>query len=352
MAFLVGHAIYEESLMTLLPMTPVCQRHIELHKQAHSDILRRLSHITKEGDSTDPIATASQLRRVVSEWLGGHSTEYDLPLTEELREAEKAEIVFDGELVQILDEFVFHHRPTKLNFSGSNILKADVDIADIHARLNTLTPRQKDVCHLIVLGNKNKQIAEQLGTTINTVKTHRTQIFRKMNVSSVLDLARCVDLTRNCASSDANGTAVTHRQSRNSPKNRSPRLLVIEPVTLAREAIVAGLEVLGYRAYGVDSLQGIQAIRKDGPADIMIVSAEAIRGADDLLEQILELKDIWSCKILFATGDTDSRSHRADIIDRTVAWPLDFGELSSAISELIGSSKDILNANSVSRCSP
>lgn len=335
MAFLVGHAIYEESLMALLPSTPVCQRHIELHKQAHGDILRRLSHIAKEGDSSDPIATATQLKRVVSEWLGGHTTEYDLPLTEELREVEKAEIAFDGELVQILDEFVFHHRPTKLNFSGSNSLAIHGEITDVHARLDTLTPRQKDVCQLMVLGNKNKQIAELLGTTVNTVKTHRTQIFRKMNVSSVLDLARCVDLTRGHASPEAKGAAVSQRQSTKAPERSSPRLLVVEPATLSREAMVAGLKVLGHQAYGLDSLKGLQAIRKDEPADILIVSAGALRGAGDLLEQVAHVKSMWSCKVLLAADDADSEPHITDTIDRTLAWPLDFGELSSAIADLI-----------------
>lgn len=336
MAFLVGHAIYEESLMALLPSTPVCLRHIELHTQAHSDILRKLSLIASEGEQIDPITTAVKLRRVLSEWLGDHTVEYDRPLTKELLEIEKTEIKFDGELVQILDEFVFHHRPTTLMFSGANNPAAHHDAENVRARLDTLTPRQRDVCELMILGNKNKQIAELLGTTVNTVKTHRTQIFRKMNVSSVLDLVRSLDLIPSQSPSDMHSSDPDRTHGTKTTKGSSCRLIVVEPASLSRQAIVAGLGVLGHRALGLDSLKSLHSLSKDEPMDILIVSIGAFLGSDDLLEQVASLKQRWSCKILLAGNrEGGTTPPEAKIVDGSLAWPIDFGELSSTITALV-----------------
>lgn len=43
---------------------------------------------------------------------------------------------------------------------------------------------------MIVAGNENESIALQVGTTVNTVKTHNTRAFRKIGVSSRVGLVR------------------------------------------------------------------------------------------------------------------------------------------------------------------
>jgi len=53
-----------------------------------------------------------------------------------------------------------------------------------------LTPREKEVMALVVIGNANKQIAEQLSISIKTVETHRANIMDKMGASSVSHLVR------------------------------------------------------------------------------------------------------------------------------------------------------------------
>lgn len=60
------------------------------------------------------------------------------------------------------------------------------------ARWNALTPRQREVCTLIVAGFINKQIAVELGMSERTVKAHRAEVMRRMGAGSVAELVRMV----------------------------------------------------------------------------------------------------------------------------------------------------------------
>jgi FixJ family two-component response regulator len=65
--------------------------------------------------------------------------------------------------------------------------------ADVQCRLQTLTPREREVLDLVVKGLLNKEIAAQLGAAEKTVKIHRGRVMRKMQVQSVADLVRAVE---------------------------------------------------------------------------------------------------------------------------------------------------------------
>jgi FixJ family two-component response regulator len=64
------------------------------------------------------------------------------------------------------------------------------DIAELRKRLETLTPRERQVLALVVTGMLNKQIAGELGTTDLTIKAHRGRVMRKMGAGSLPDLVR------------------------------------------------------------------------------------------------------------------------------------------------------------------
>ncbi len=68
-------------------------------------------------------------------------------------------------------------------------------ISEFLARLDTLTPREREVLEHIVAGKMNKQIAGDLGITEATVKMHRARVMAKMKVQSVAEL---VSLTERC----------------------------------------------------------------------------------------------------------------------------------------------------------
>ena len=67
------------------------------------------------------------------------------------------------------------------------------DVAELRARYESLTAREREVFALVSAGLLNKQIALQLGTTERTVKAHRGQMVQKMQADSVADLVRMAD---------------------------------------------------------------------------------------------------------------------------------------------------------------
>jgi FixJ family two-component response regulator len=57
-------------------------------------------------------------------------------------------------------------------------------------RLETLTAREREVLHEVARGRMNKQIAFDLGISEVTVKLHRGNLMRKMEVASIGELIR------------------------------------------------------------------------------------------------------------------------------------------------------------------
>jgi FixJ family two-component response regulator len=60
----------------------------------------------------------------------------------------------------------------------------------IHQRLETLTPRERQVMAQVICGRLNKQIAAELGTGEKTVKVHRARMMSKMVARSVAELVQ------------------------------------------------------------------------------------------------------------------------------------------------------------------
>src|SRR5947199_623317 len=67
-------------------------------------------------------------------------------------------------------------------------------LSEICARLDTLTPREREVLEHVVAGKLNKQIASDLGITEATVKMHRARVMTKMKVQGVADLVRLAEI--------------------------------------------------------------------------------------------------------------------------------------------------------------
>jgi FixJ family two-component response regulator len=66
-------------------------------------------------------------------------------------------------------------------------------IEDIRRRVETLTPREREVMELVVTGMMNKQIAHELGTVEKTIKVHRSRVVEKMGVESLAELVRLAE---------------------------------------------------------------------------------------------------------------------------------------------------------------
>jgi FixJ family two-component response regulator len=65
-------------------------------------------------------------------------------------------------------------------------------LAEIQARIDSLTARESDVMAGMVAGRLNKQIAEGLGISIKTVEQHRARVMEKLQVDSLAELVRLV----------------------------------------------------------------------------------------------------------------------------------------------------------------
>jgi RNA polymerase sigma factor (sigma-70 family) len=64
------------------------------------------------------------------------------------------------------------------------------ELRELERRLDSLTPREREVFALVVKGLLNKQIAGELGTSEKTVKVHRARVMQKMKADSLADLVR------------------------------------------------------------------------------------------------------------------------------------------------------------------
>lgn len=66
-------------------------------------------------------------------------------------------------------------------------------LAEIQARYDTLTSREREVVALVVRGMRNKETAAALGVTEVTVKVHRHNIMEKMGARSLPGLSGMVE---------------------------------------------------------------------------------------------------------------------------------------------------------------
>ena len=64
------------------------------------------------------------------------------------------------------------------------------ELAELHKRLSSLTPREREVLPLVVSGLLNKQVAAELEISEITVQIHRGKIMQKMRAGSFADLVR------------------------------------------------------------------------------------------------------------------------------------------------------------------
>lgn len=69
-------------------------------------------------------------------------------------------------------------------------LKKSLKEGEIKRNFSSLTPREKEVCGLLVEGLMNKEIAERLGTTDATIKVHKARVMEKMQASSLQELVK------------------------------------------------------------------------------------------------------------------------------------------------------------------
>jgi len=75
--------------------------------------------------------------------------------------------------------------------------------AAIRQRLESLTPREREVLDMVASGKPNKVMASDLGVSQRTVEIHRSRVMEKMGATSLAQLVRMVmDLDEKTAAGD------------------------------------------------------------------------------------------------------------------------------------------------------
>lgn len=102
-----------------------------------------------------------------------------------------------GYLTKDSDESEFHDAIRKISQGSkylspyvAEVLATQFVSKDPHSSEEKLTTRESEVLSKIVLGQSNKQIAEDLFISARTVDTHRTNMMRKLKASNAAELVR------------------------------------------------------------------------------------------------------------------------------------------------------------------
>ncbi|MCI5105321.1 MAG: response regulator transcription factor [Pseudomonadales bacterium] len=73
--------------------------------------------------------------------------------------------------------------------------KSVAALSERHDNLASLTQREKQVLRMVAQGYRNREIAESLHISLKTVDTHRTNLMRKLNLHSLVELVDLANKT-------------------------------------------------------------------------------------------------------------------------------------------------------------
>lgn len=115
-------------------------------------------------------------------FLTGHG---DIPMTVQAMKAGAVDFLTKPARDQtLLDAIMTGIAMDATRRAEASIVKRNVE------RLQSLTPREREVLHEVARGRLNKQIAFDLGISEVTVKLHRGNVMRKMEARSIGELIR------------------------------------------------------------------------------------------------------------------------------------------------------------------
>ena len=93
-------------------------------------------------------------------------------------------------LAKPFDPFLLTKKIDKALEKSNALSQQHAFLKDYAQHYATLTEQEKKVCTLILENLTNREIAEMLGNSTRTIEIHRASVFKKMNVDSIVDLAK------------------------------------------------------------------------------------------------------------------------------------------------------------------
>lgn len=100
----------------------------------------------------------------------------------------------EGELLNKVHAAIKHYRTEQEQL---------LEVQELGSRVDSCTPRERDVMKLLARGLSNKGIAEALGISHRTVEIHRAHVMEKMSADSLPTLVRMITvLETGCSSSE------------------------------------------------------------------------------------------------------------------------------------------------------
>lgn len=166
-----GFASADAFLQTPLPAAPCCLLlDLQMPGSDGFEVVRRLE---RRGDALPVI------------FISGYGT---IPTTVQAMKAGAHEFLTKP----IQDERLLAAVGEALQIAERQLLTR-VEHATSTSRLETLTPREREVLELAIGGLLNKQIATALGISEITVKVHKRRVMDKMQTRSLADLVRTAE---------------------------------------------------------------------------------------------------------------------------------------------------------------
>ncbi len=153
--------------------------------------------LTKGRAYLDTIANQSLLKEACEKAVQLHnSNDYDalchylqaIPLNGETTPFFTSKLLLDEE--QTLNIPFFPTESLIFQKVFKELLPAGEENLNKWLRFQTLTKREKQIIRLIADGSTSKTISEQLFITKETVKTHRKNIYKKLDISNTTQLVR------------------------------------------------------------------------------------------------------------------------------------------------------------------
>lgn len=106
---------------------------------------------------------------------------------------------------------------------GRYLFKADRNIV-LPSGANVLTERENQVMFLIARGFSNKEVADRLFTSVQTIETHRKKIKEKTNTRNASELTiLCIAKEQGCSPKDLLRSPVKLRNHDKTDRYRSDR---------------------------------------------------------------------------------------------------------------------------------